>query len=268
MDKQLILNKYSKPEDKLLISKMLDKIELSKNKNKIQYTSFLDGYQKHLLEKILIQEKVDNYIISGGTENTERNIIVFYPDKLKDLINLNHKKILPIECIKIQLPKEMYNKYSHRDYLGGLIKLGIKREKIGDIFVFENGADILVLNEISKFLITNLSSLIRFSKSKIEKINLDDVREKQVNKQEINIIVSSMRLDSVISEILKTSRGKAEEIINEGRIFVNFENIDKLTKQIKEKDLITVRGKGRFEIAKIEGETRNNRLRLVINKYI
>ena len=78
MDKQLILNKYSKPEDKLLISKMLDKIELSKIKNKIQYTDFLDMYQKHLLEKILIQEKVSNYIITGGTEDTERNIIVFF----------------------------------------------------------------------------------------------------------------------------------------------------------------------------------------------
>lgn len=268
MDKQLILNKYSKPEDKLLISKMLDKIELSRIKNKIQYTDFLDMYQKHLLEKILIQEKVSNYIIIGGTEDTERNIIIFYPDKLKDLIKLDHKKILPIECVRIQLPKEMHNKYSHRDYLGGLIKLGIKREKIGDIFVFEDGADILVLNEILKFLLSNLSSLTRFSKSKIEIINLDDVRAKQVNKQEINIIVSSMRLDCVISEILKTSRGKAEEIIKEQRVFVNFENINKLTKQIKEKDLITIRGKGRFEIAHIEGKTRNNRVRLVINKYI
>lgn len=268
MDKQLILNRYSKPEDKLLISKMLDKIELSKTKNIIQYTDFLDGYQKHLLERILIQEKVSNYVISGGTEETERSIILFYPDKLKDLVQLNYKKILPIECIRIQLPKEMYNKYLHRDYLGGLIKLGIKREKIGDIFVFEDGADILVLNEILKFLLTNLSSLTRFSKARIEKINLEDIRGKKVNKQEINIIVSSMRLDCVISEILKTSRGKAEEIINEGRIFVNFENINKLTKQIKEKDLITIRGKGRFEIAQIEGKTRNNRVRLVINKYI
>ena len=58
MDKQLILSKYSKPEDKLLISKMLDKIELSKSKNKIENTDFLDMYQKHLLEKILKQEQI------------------------------------------------------------------------------------------------------------------------------------------------------------------------------------------------------------------
>lgn len=268
MDKQLILNKYSKPEDKLLISKMLDKIELSKSKNKIENTDFLDMYQKHLLEKILKQEKVENYIITGGAEGTERNTIIFYPEKLKVVVNKNYQKILPITCIRISLPKEMHDKYSHRDYLGGLIKLGIKREKIGDIFVFKDGADILVLDEISKFLLNNISSLTRFSKSKIEKINIEGIREKEINKEELRIIVSSMRLDCVVSELLKTSRGKAEEIIKEQRVFVNFENIDKLTRQIKENDLITVRGKGRFEIARIEGTTRNDRIKLVINKFI
>lgn len=268
MNKQLILNKYSKPEDKLLISKMLDKIELSKSKNKIENTDFLDMYQKHLLEKILKQEKVDNYIINGGTDNTERTIIVFYPEKLKEVAGVNYKKILPIVCIRISLPKEMHGKYSHRDYLGGVMKLGIKREKVGDIFVFEDGADILVLDEISKFLLNNLFTLTRFSKSKIEKINLEDIRKKEINKEELKIIVSSMRLDCVVSELLKTSRGKAEEIIKEQRLFVNFENVDKLTKQIKENDLITIRGKGRFEIAKIEGTTRSDRVKLIVNKFI
>ena len=268
MDKQLILSKYSKPEDKLLISKMLDKIELSKSKNKIENTDFLDMYQKHLLEKILKQEKVDNYIISGGTEDTERNIIVFYPEKLKTVVGINYKKVLPIVCIRINLPKEMYGKYSHRDYLGGLMKLGIKREKVGDICVFEDGADILILDEISKFLLNNITGLTRFSKSNIEIINVENIRKKKIEKEELKIIVPSMRLDAVISELLRTSRGKSEEIINEQRVFVNFENIDKLTKQIKEKDLITVRGKGRFEITKIEGTTRNDRIKLIVNKFI
>ena len=268
MDKQLVLNKYSKPEDKLLISKMFDKIELSKTKNKIEYTDFLDVYQKHLLEKILKQEKVENYIITGGAGETERNIILFYPEKLKFIFEQGNKKALPIKCIRITLPKEMHGQYFHRDYLGGLIKLGIKREKLGDIFVFGDGADILFLDEISKFILTNISTLTRFNKSKIEEISLEDIRKKEINKQEIKVIVSSMRLDCVISEILKTSRGKAEELINEGRVFVNFENVYKLAKQIKESDLITVRGKGRFEIAQIEGETRNGRVKLVINKFI
>ncbi len=268
MDKQGILNKYTKPEDKLIISKMIDKQELSSVKNKIENTNFLDIYQSNLLEKILKQEKVENYIISGGKENTERKIIVFYPEKLKSLVEMDYRKILPITCIRIELPKEKYGNYSHRDYLGGLIKLGIKREKIGDIFVFNNGADIIILEEILKFLKTNLSSLTRFSKATIEQINLSDVREKNINREKMNIIVASMRLDCVISEILKTSRTIAEKVINESRVFINFEPINKITKQVKEKDLITIRGKGRFEIQEIEGITKNNRVKLVINKFV
>ena len=103
MDKRLILNKYSKPEEKLLISKMIDKIELTTNKNKIQNTDFLDIYQSHLLEKILKQEKVENYIINGGISDSERNIIVFFPEKLSEIVNTNTSKILPIKCIRIKL---------------------------------------------------------------------------------------------------------------------------------------------------------------------
>lgn len=268
MDKQKILNKYSKPEDKLLISKLIDKMELTVSKNKVEYTDFLDLYQRHLLEKILKQENIKNYIITGGIEEAERNIILFYPEKLSSIINRDYSKAIPVNCIRIKLPKEMYNKYTHRDYLGGLIKLGLKREKIGDILVFEDGADILVLNEISRFLISNLNLLTRFSKSIIENIELYEVRTKEVSKQEIKIIVPSMRIDCIVAEILNTSRGNAEETINSGRVYVNFENIEKQTKQIKEKDIITIRGKGRFEIRSIEGRTKNDRIKLIVNKFI
>ena len=77
-----------------------------------------------------------------------------------------------------------------------------------------------------------------------------------------------MRLDCIVAEILNTSRGKAEEIISDGRIFINFENVEKQTKQIKENDIITVRGKGRFEIESIDGATKNNRIKLTVNKFV
>ena len=136
MDKQKLLSKYSKPEDKLLISKMIDKMESSKLKNRIETTDFLDERQAHMIEKVLLSEKVNNYILDGGVENAERKILAFFTDKFENLVD--NKNMLPIKVLRIELPKEMRGKYSHRDYLGGLIKLGIKREKIGDILVFEN----------------------------------------------------------------------------------------------------------------------------------
>ena len=152
MDKKEILNNYSKPEDKLLIAKMIDKNEMSCAKNKIEYTDFLDEYQQNLLIKIIHKEKMLYYILNGGIDDAQRKIILFYPSKLSDIAKDNYNKLLPIKCIRIVLPKELHNKYNHRDYLGALIKLGIKREKIGDILVFEDGADILILDEVKKFI--------------------------------------------------------------------------------------------------------------------
>ena len=247
---------------------MIDKIKLSNIKNNVQYLDFLDFREQHLLQKIINTVKVENYIFCGSIDNAERKVLLFYPEKLSDLIKNNIKSILPIKCIRIKLPKEMYGKYSHRNYLGGLIKLGIKREKIGDILVFEDGADIIILEEIEKFLLANLGTLTRFNKSLIESIELDNIREKKINKQEINIIVPSLRIDAVISDILKTSRGKVDELLKEGRVFLNYEDIYKATKQVKEKDILVVRGKGKFEIGSTDGMTKNGRLRMKVIKFI
>ena len=268
MDKQKLLNTYSKPEDKLLISKMLDKMNLAQTKNLIQNLDFLNLYEQNLLQKIILQEKIQNCLFASGIENGERKILLFYPDKLSDLIKQKPQSILPIKCIRIKLPKEMYNTYNHRDYLGGLIKLGNKKKKIGDILVFEDGADILILEEIEKFLMNSLSSLTRFSKSKIESLNIQDVRKKEIYRKETNIIVPSLRVDAIISEVIHTSRGKAEILLQEGRVFLNYEQIMKGTKQIKEKDILTVRGKGKFEISKIDGQTRNGRIKITVYQFI
>ena len=268
MDKQNIFNKYSKPEDKLLISKMLDKIKLSSEKKKIEYLDFLDLREQHLLEKIINSERIQNYIFSGVVQNAERKVLLFYPEKFRDIIQTNINSIIPIKCIRIKLPKEMYGKYNHRNYLGGLIKLGIKREKVGDILVFEDGADIIILEEIEKFLLSNLETLTRFNKAEIKAIDINNIREKKINKQELNVVVPSLRIDAVISDILKTSRGKVEEIIKEGKVFLNYEEIYKATKQIKENDILVVRGNGKFEIGPIEGTTKNGRIKIKFYKFI
>ncbi len=67
---------------------------------------------------------------------------------------------------------------------------------------------------------------------------------------------------------MKTSRTKAKEIVNSGRVFVNFENIIKDSKTLKEEDILTIRGKGRFIIKNIEGNTKKGRIILKVEKYL
>lgn len=56
MNKQELINKYKNEEDKLLVSKILDKIKLAKTKNQITNTEFLDMYQKKLQKKYYKQK--------------------------------------------------------------------------------------------------------------------------------------------------------------------------------------------------------------------
>lgn len=165
MNKNEILNIYKKEEDRLLIAKTLDKLEFSKTRNKISYTNFLDLYQKHLIQKMLKNIKYNNYTFWGGEEDAERTIAIFHPDKFnQEILERNYNNIMQI--VEIILPNEIQGKYTHKDYLGGLMKLGIKREKIGDIIVFYEGAHIVVLSEIVDYVKENISNLTRFSKAR------------------------------------------------------------------------------------------------------
>lgn len=260
-----VLNKCKKEDEKLILSKVMDKINFCESRNKIQVTDFLDLGQKQLIYNFLNKQKVKNYKFYGGFEEAERVLAVFYPEKLEDLMqNINFNEY--IKVIRITLPNENKGKYTHKNYLGALMKLGLKREKIGDIVVDEDGADIIIKEDILKFLITNLSQLTRFQKSKIEEIKLKELRKTIIQKEKMTITVSSMRIDNIVAELAKCSRNKANELLEQERVFVNYEVITKTTKQIKEGDKITIRGKGRFEIKQVLGNTRKGRIMVEIEK--
>lgn len=242
MDKQNILKNIAKEEDKLLISKILDKFQYAVTKNKIVATSFLNPTEKHLSQKVLNQLKITNYLFYGAYENCERCIIVFYPEKFDfNIVETNYDNIISI--VRISLPKELHDKYNHRDYLGGIMKLGVSREKVGDILVSNDGADIIISKDIQEYLINSLPTLTRFKKSQIELIKLENLRIPKLEFEEIQIIVSSLRLDLIVSELIHSSRSNANEYISSERVFVNFELETKLDKRLKEKDTITIRGK-------------------------
>lgn len=264
MDRTVIY-KYKNEKDRLLISKIIDKIKFCETKNKIQTTDFLDMAEQNLVEKFLKSQKIENHFWEGGFEEAERKILIIYPKKIANLIyNIDLNEY--INTIKISLPNELKGEYSHRNYLGGLMKLGIEREKLGDILVDEEGADILVIPEMLKFLINNIPNLTRFSKAKIEQINLKDIRKIEIKKQDIKVTVASMRLDNIVAELAKCSRGKASEILETERVLVNYETISKPSKEIKENDIITIRGKGRFTIKKVAGNSKKGRIFLEVEK--
>ncbi len=258
---------WKKDDNQFLMSKIIDKFNLCETRNKVENTDFLDENQKQLVYNFLQSQKYRHYLFYGGIENAERNVLIVFPDKLERVIEndeFDFNNIL--DAIRIQLPNELYGKYVHRNYLGALMKLGIKREKIGDIVVKEDGADIILSKDITKFVLINLGELIRFKKAQITQIKLQEIRINVVVKEVFQITIPSMRLDNIVSELINSSRSKAVELILNEKVFINYEAITKTSKEVKENDKITIRGKGKFEILEIMGSTRKNKIILKVSQ--
>lgn len=267
MDKQKILSDYKKNDDKILLAQVLDKIEFSKQRDKLEYTDFLDMYQISLVRSFLKKIDFENYILYGGFEGAERNVLIIYPEKYDvSMLQKNYSKI--IKVVRVALNDEDIGKYSHRNYLGGIVKLGIKREKVGDIIVLDDGADIVVKEEMASSLKQELGTLTRFDNAKFEIIEIDNLRKQEIKVEEISIIVPSFRLDNFVSDLARTSRSKAVQIIDSERVFINGQSETKVSKQVKLNDIITIRGKGRFVVKEFSGNTRSGRTVVKIEKYV
>lgn len=260
MNKQEILSRYKKEEDKLILAKVLDKQVASSTKKQITHTDFLDMAEQKLLESFLQKQKIEHFSWKGGYANAQRKQLYFYPEKSEEEIEIG--------VLRVKLPKEKIGEYEHRIYLGGILKLGVKREKIGDILVEEDGADILVDKEILPFLLKHLGDLTRFQKANIEEIPLQEIRKVEQKKEEKNIVVPSMRLDAIVSEIVGCSRAKAEEYLKQERVFLNYEKTTKGTKEVKENSILTIRGKGKYDIVQIVGLSKKQKIVVKIAKWV
>ena len=254
-------------EDKLIIARLMDKIKICKTRNRIVNTEFLTPYQREIIQKELNKMKIKNYLFFGGYKDAEGQILIIYPEKLtEEMTRKNHSKILSV--IKVTLPQEQSGEYDHKMYLGGIMKLGLEREKIGDISVKLQGADIVIKNEVKEFLMQNLNSLTRFSSSKVECNDIGALENIQTQKIEITEIVASLRLDNIVASLARTSRTKATEILEQERVFLNFKNETKSSKQVQVGDIITIRGKGRFEFKEISGNTKKGRYVIKVDKFV
>ena len=269
-------------DEKLIIAKLNDKIKSCKKNNKVVYTAFLSSYKRDIIQKELNRLKESNYLFYGGYDDAEYKVLILYPDKISTAFEEFSKGIRKdygltiaeksvdniIKIIRITLPKELTGQYEHRNYLSAVMRFGLTRERIGDIIVHSDGADIIVLKENSEYLRDSLKELTRFRKSEIKIITIKELRKKEKKFQEIKISVSSNRLDNYVSEITKCSRNRTDEILREERVKLNSKIETKLSKEIKIKDEIVIRGYGRYIVDSFLSFNKKGKNIVIIKKYI
>lgn len=263
MDRKSIIQRYSL-DNKYAIEllKVLDKIETAAQKNIYKYTNFLDPYIASICGDILRNEfGYVRFTITGGYEDAERKIITIYPDYFDD-----EYEDIPLSVIKIEnLPKE--KQFNHRDVLGSILGLGLKREKIGDIIVSDEMIQIVALEEICGFAELNLTQIGRCKVTTY----VDDIQNIVPKQNDFKIItdtVKSLRLDSVSASGFNDSRSKVALDIKKEKVKVNHVPILSPSYNVSEGDLISYRGKGRIILDKVLGATRKERIRISIKKFI
>ena len=112
-----------------------------------------------------------------------------------------------------------------------------------------------------------MEEFTRFSKAEIKVINYEEVELKPQEFEEKDITISSMRIDNVISELVKISRSKTEELLSNEKIFVNSKLETKASKLIKENDILAIRGNGKYIISKILGSNKKGKMIVSVKKY-
>ncbi len=262
MDKINELTKMQKDEEKILLAKVNDKLKFCIARNRPENTDFLDLSEQASVYNLLENRRCDKISMFGGYAEAERKILFALPEEI-EFSDKIYNQVLKV--FRITLPKDQWGTYEHKTYLGALMKLGMKREKIGDILVRNDGADIIIMSEVEKFLTQNINGLTRFQKAKIEVKNIDELIYIEPKKEILKINVPSMRLDCLVGELARCSRNDAVDLINQERVFVNFKEELVGSKQIKEGSYITIRGKGgRFKINKIIGTSKSGRINVEV----
>ncbi len=259
MDKLKFLSLINDNDEKILFSNIFDKIKKAANLSYPLFTSFLTPIQqKRLDERKKIADKV-SFTSFGGYNLSERKMYAFSSEG-----NVENDAF-PIDKIKLSTKDKKV--FDHRAYLGSILSLGIKREKIGDIVIMEDCAIVFCTGDITEFLLYNLTKI---SNSFVdctlyyEDVIVDDnKRFKEVSKT-----VSSLRLDCIVSAFCDKSRSVSDSLINEGAVSVNYEVAKNNSYKVSNGDVISVRGFGKAVLQTDFPLSKKGKNRILIKYYI
>ncbi len=238
------------------------------------HSDFLNLNEQDIFSSIMDKMPPVNVTWIGGYEAAERKIIYFSPLGVCGITQT------PLCVVNIRpLNAKFADKLNHRDYLGAILNLGIERGKIGDILVLENECNVICLDSISDFIIGELPQ-IRHTRIKLQKKTIAhpeplfestveaDIREYVPQYEEIKGTVASLRLDAILSLAFHTSRSKIVPYIEGEKVYINSKNVTSNSYILKDGDIVSVRGLGKFKFEESLSETKKGRVLVLLKKYV
>lgn len=258
MEKKTFLDIF-KDHDKNYISSIYEDIELCKNIEISIYTKEFVTPDIYMNIKNN-QSKLGVFVHGIGVfADCERKILCFSTNTYETLD-------YDIHVVKIK-NKSKFKELKHKDYLGSIMALGVKRSLFGDLVVKGDACFVPMTRSVSQYVQDNLTT-IGNCPCTIDRIDINSEDIPKIEFEEKIIMVTSLRLDNVVPSICNMSRAKGTDLISNGSVLLNYLKCNRKDKLIEMKDTITIRGFGKYKINSIEGETSKGRIKLLIGKYI
>lgn len=158
-----------------------------------------------------------------------------------------------------------YNSISHRDVLGAVYSLGIDESQFGDLWVEDDAIYLYCDKNMASFIMNNLTQIKR---ARVQLSELDHLPRQIFRFREFQITVSSMRLDTVLSSIIRKSREKARKMIHGSLVSVNYQTIEDCDHLCNNSDILSVRGVGRFMIGETVTKTRSGNMIIKARQFV
>lgn len=262
MDKRALLERAAaSPEERVLLSRVLDKYAQCDTRSVPTHTAFLSPAEQEAARRLLAAAGVHaGFTFDGGYDGAERRILAFLPDWCEAFDTGDAVAALRCTFRADEAP-------THRDFLGSLMALQITRERVGDILVCADGADVLVDAALAPHLCENWTSAGRTA-LRVSRIDLAALRIPPQKVRLIRDTVATLRLDAVAAAGFSLSRGRAAELIASGRVQKNHRDILKSDAPVAQGDVISARGLGKFELSEVGGLSKKGRTGIVIKRYL
>lgn len=261
MDRNNIEKIAANSDDRVLLAKLWDKINTGIRRNTPAATCFLSPREQEMARYLF--GDVPGLYAFGGYEGAERKCLCYLPDYLE--VDSLYGEDSPVVCLRASFYDA--DSPSHRDFLGGLMASGIARETLGDICVGKGSCDFFVTEQIADFVEQNLCSVGR-AKLRLQRISLTEVQIPDPEFKEIKDTVASLRLDSIIATGFRIGRSQACQYIAAGKAAIDGLPCEKPDKAVQEGMKISVRGLGKIKINSVSGQTKKDRIWVVIHRYV
>lgn len=251
-----VMNHFRK-EELPFVERALEMLTLVERKQTMRLTDFLDPRQLSIIQSVASQVQDVGVAASGGYEGAERVRAALYPDYV-----IMEREDYQLTLLQI-IADQRFLTLEHRDVMGALLHIGLKREKFGDILVNEQGCFVVVASEIVDFVSSQVTHVHRVP-VEIAQIEWEEFQRSPTKLQEKSITVASPRVDAIVGEVYNFSRAKALVPIRAGKLKVNWKVVDDPAHQLSIGDMVSLAGYGRFQLLDLSGPTRSGRLRMII----